>query len=67
MSRFRCFFIDDADKVEAFENCESGSQTEALGRAYDLLCGYPGATAVELWEQGRFVARVSRSVERPRA
>ena len=61
MARFRCFFIDEGDKVEGFESCESASQTEALGRAYDLLCGNPSATAVELWDQGRFVARVSRT------
>ena len=67
MARFRYFLIDEADKVEGFENCESDSQTEALGRAYDLLCGYPSATAVELWEQGRFVVRVSRSAERQHA
>lgn len=66
MSRFRCFLIDEADKVEGFESCEGDSRKEALGRAYDLLRGYPGATAVELWDQGRFVARVSRSAEQQR-
>jgi len=64
MPRFRCFFIDETDRVEGFETCESANQTEALARAHDLLRGYPSAAAVELWDQGQFVARVSRSFER---
>jgi hypothetical protein len=64
MSQFRCLFIDESDKVAAIQPCEGTTESEAVDRAYGMLCGHPHASAVELWASGHFVARIAREVER---
>jgi hypothetical protein len=64
MLQFRCLFIDESDKVAAIQACDGATESEAVNRAYTLLCGHPRASAVEIWESGHFVARIAREAER---
>ena len=64
MPQFRCLFIDESDQVAAVQPCDGTTESEAVNRAYDMLCGHPHASAVEIWESGHFVARIGREVER---
>ena len=66
MARFRCFFINEGDRVERFEPFESASETEAVNRAYEMLRSNSQAAAVEIWESGHFVARIPRDFAKDR-
>jgi hypothetical protein len=58
MPRYRCFFVDDRDKVESFEPFSLGDEAAAVKRAEDMLLLRPWARYAELWESGHLVARI---------
>jgi hypothetical protein len=60
MRSFRCFFINDDDTVGSFEVLEVDNEAEAIFRARQMLRSQSFAASAELWETGRFVARIPR-------
>jgi hypothetical protein len=58
MPQFRFFLIDESDRVERFEAHESAGESVALSRGREVLLANPRAAALEIWQSGRFVARL---------
>ena len=55
MHIFRCYFLDDADRIKAFELIEAGRLSEAINDALAMLKARPHHRKIELWEGSRRV------------
>jgi hypothetical protein len=62
-----CFFVDAADHFEGFDSIETASEADALIYAKHLLGRNCSAVAVEVWNQGKLVARLDRESARSNA
>jgi hypothetical protein len=60
MHLYRCHFLDAEDNIEAFEEIEAGSLTDAIARAEVMLKQRPHHYAVEIWAGNRWVFRATR-------
>jgi hypothetical protein len=49
MHVYRCYFLNQDDRIRAFENIEADALTEALDRAFALLREQPEHHAIEIW------------------
>jgi hypothetical protein len=63
MSRFHCCFVGEDNRVMDFELVEAATEQDAARRAGGMLHARPAATAAELWQGGKFIARVSTMTE----
>ena len=50
MRVFRCYFLNERDRIEASENIEAHALDDAIDRALALLRQQPKHKAVEIWE-----------------
>ena len=50
MRVYRCYFLNERDRIEAYENIEAHSLDKAMDRALALLRHQPKHTAIEIWE-----------------
>ena len=55
MHIFRCYFLNAADRIEAFEVIEVASLGEGIDRALAMLKARPQHRNVELWDGSRRV------------
>jgi hypothetical protein len=60
MHLYRCHFLNAADNIEAFEEIEAGSLTDAISRAEVMLKQRPHHYAVEIWAGNRWIFRATR-------
>jgi len=47
---YRCYFLNERDRIEAYENIEADALQEAVDRALALLRLHKQHTANEIWE-----------------
>ena len=50
MRVFRCYFLNERDRIEDYENIEADALQEAVDRALALLRQQPKHKAIEIWE-----------------
>ena len=50
MRVYRCYFLNERDRIEAYENIEAHAVQEAVDRALALLRQQPKHKAIEIWE-----------------
>ena len=50
MHVYRCYFLNERDRIEAYENIEADALQEAVDRALALLRQQPKHKAIEIWE-----------------
>jgi hypothetical protein len=50
MRVYRCYFLNERDRIEAYENIEAHALDEAIDRALALLRQQPNHKAIEIWE-----------------
>ena len=50
MRVFRCYFLNERDRIEASENIEAHALDDAIDRALTLLRQQPNYKAIEIWE-----------------
>jgi hypothetical protein len=55
MHVYRCYFLDEADHIQAFEVIEVASLREGIDRALNMLKARPHHHGVELWDGSRRV------------
>ena len=58
---FKCFFIAWDEAVESIEAVELVDEAAAIRRAQEMLRSKPILRSAEIWESGRFVARLAVS------
>jgi hypothetical protein len=64
MHIYRCFFLNEADRIKAAEIIEADAVSEAIDKALVMLRERPQHRTVEIWEGGR---RLYRAEEPTRA
>jgi hypothetical protein len=47
---YRCYFLNERDRIEAYENIEAHVVQEAVDRALALLRRQPKHKAIEIWD-----------------
>jgi len=68
MYMYRCYFLDDRDRIKAAENFEADAVPEAIGRALAMLDARPHHHAVEVWQGSRRIYfSTTRSADANRA
>ena len=50
MRVFRCYFLNERDRIETYENIEAHALDEAVDRALALLRQQREHKAIEIWE-----------------
>jgi len=50
MRVYRCYFLNERDRIEAYENIEADALQEAVDRALALLRQQPKHKGIEIWE-----------------
>ena len=50
MRVYRCYFLNERDRIEAYENIEAHVVQEAVDRALALLRRQPKHNAIEIWD-----------------
>ena len=50
MRVFRCYFLNERDRIEDYENIEALALDEAVDRSLALLRQQPKHKAIEIWE-----------------
>jgi hypothetical protein len=60
MHLYHCHFLNAEDNIEAFEEIEAGSLTDAIARAEVMLKQRPHHCAVEIWAGNRWIFRATR-------
>ena len=51
MRVYRCYFLNERDRIEAYENIEADALQEAVDRAFALLRQQPKHhKAIEIWD-----------------
>jgi hypothetical protein len=60
LDRYRCFFVNTADRFEQFEVVDAASDGDALTYARQLLQRNPYTKAIEVWRRGLLIGRIDR-------
>ena len=60
MAKYRCFFVNAADRFDGVETVEAATDTDALIYAKRLLQKERCTKAVEIWNQGELIGRIDR-------
>ena len=55
MNVYRCYFLNAANRIEAAEDLDAETLSEAVERAQSMLQSRPQHRAIELWEGARRV------------
>jgi len=55
MHIYRCYFLNEAELIQAFEVIEAASLREGIDRALAMLKARPQHRSVELWDGARRV------------
>ena len=50
MRVYRCYFLNERDRIDGYENIEARALDEAVDRGLALLRQQPKHKAVEIWE-----------------
>jgi hypothetical protein len=50
MATYRCYFLDDQDRIQLGENLECNDLEDAITTAHEMLVGRPHYHSVELWQ-----------------
>ena len=50
MRVYRCYFLNERDRIEAHENIEAHAVQEAVDRALALLRQHPKHKTIEIWD-----------------
>ena len=50
MRVYRCYFLNERHRIEAYENIEAHAVQEAVDRALALLRQQPKHKAIEIWD-----------------
>jgi hypothetical protein len=53
MQTYRCYFLDERERVSADESIEADAPTDPIDRALAMLCARPHHRAVEVWQGAR--------------
>ena len=60
MRVFRCYFLNERDRIEAYENIEALALDEAVDRSLALLRQRREHKAIEIWEGPHLLYPVRR-------
>ena len=61
MALYRCLFLNAHDHVNAYEEIEAGSLSDAVQRANSMLNQRSHHDAVEIWAGDKWIYRAGRS------
>ena len=50
MRVYRCYFLNDRDGIDGYENIEAHALDEAVNRALALLRQHPKLKGIEIWD-----------------
>jgi hypothetical protein len=50
MRVYRCYFLNERDRIQASENIEAHALDDAIDRALALLRHQPNHKAIEIWD-----------------
>jgi len=53
MQIYRCYFLDEHERINADESIEADAPIDAIDRARAMLCARPHHRAVEVWQGAR--------------
>jgi hypothetical protein len=53
MQIYRCYFLDDQERINADESIEADAPIDAIDRALAMLYARPHHRAVEVWQGAR--------------
>jgi len=53
MHTYRCYFLDEHERISADESIEADAPIDAIDRALAMLCARPHHRSVEVWEGAR--------------